>query len=102
MNWAPSTQATASTMLDLPVPLGPTTTDTPGSNSSRVRSANDLKPASFRDLRYKSHPCNCAAAHDSGHLDGSGGNRRSRPEVTYHLLHGGFGYPPQVWQSGHR
>ena len=30
---APSTQATASTMLDLPEPLGPTTTVTPGSNS---------------------------------------------------------------------
>ena len=49
--WAPSTQATASTMLDLPLPLGPTTTVTPGSNSSVVVSAKDLKPLRVRDLR---------------------------------------------------
>ena len=49
--WAPSTHATASTMLDLPLPLGPTTTVTPGSNSRVVVSAKDLKPLSVRDLR---------------------------------------------------
>src|SRR3989440_2378584 len=49
--WAPSTQATASTMLDLPLPLGPTTTVTPGSNVSVIGSANDLKPLSVSDLR---------------------------------------------------
>ena len=65
VNWEPSTQATASTMLDLPVPLGPTTTETPGSNSNRVGSANDLKPVNFSDLRYKSHPCHSAGAQDS-------------------------------------
>src|SRR2546430_3263277 len=49
--WAPSTQATASTRFDLPEPFGPTTTVTPGSNSSTVLSANDLKPRRVRDLR---------------------------------------------------
>ena len=38
-------------MLDLPEPLGPTITDTPGANSSRVRSGKDLKPFSMIDLR---------------------------------------------------
>src|SRR5207244_2407863 len=49
--WAPSTQATASTMFDLPLPLGPTTTVTPGSKSSVVVSANDLNPFRVRDFR---------------------------------------------------
>ena len=42
--WAPRTQVTASTTLDLPEPLGPTTAVTPVSNSSTVLSAKDLKP----------------------------------------------------------
>ncbi len=49
----PSTHDRASTRLDLPEPLGPTTTFTPDSNSSRVRSAKDLKPVRDRDLRCK-------------------------------------------------
>ena len=49
--WAPSTQATASTTLDLPLPFGPTTTVTPGSNSRVVGSANDLNPLRVRDFR---------------------------------------------------
>src|SRR4029079_10883805 len=48
---APSTHATASTRFDLPEPLGPTTTATPGSNSSDVLSAKDLKPLSVSDFR---------------------------------------------------
>src|ERR1700722_18101064 len=48
---APSTQVTASTTLDLPLPLGPTTTVTPGSNSSTVGSAKDLKPFMLSDFR---------------------------------------------------
>src|SRR5436305_11366366 len=39
-------------MFDLPDPLGPTTTLTPGPNSSRVRSGKDLKPFSVIDFRY--------------------------------------------------
>src|ERR1700689_1565939 len=49
--WAPSTHATASTTLDLPLPLGPTTTVTPGSNCSVEGSANDLKPLRVSDFR---------------------------------------------------
>ena len=54
--WAPSTQATASTTFDFPDPLGPTTTATPGSNSSVVRSANDLKPLTVRRFRNIAGP----------------------------------------------
>ena len=54
--WAPSTQATASTTLDFPDPFGPTTTATPGSNSSVVRSANDLKPFTFSRFRNIAGP----------------------------------------------
>ena len=43
---SPSAQSTASVTLDLPEPLGPTTTDTPGANSSWVRWGKDLKPFS--------------------------------------------------------
>ena len=53
VDWVPRTQERASTRFDLPDPLGPTTTVTPGRNSSLVRSAKDLKPATFKDLRYK-------------------------------------------------
>src|SRR5437867_7610621 len=48
---SPSTQAMASTMFDLPDPLGPTITEMPGVNSSVVLSANDLKPRAVRDRR---------------------------------------------------
>ena len=48
---SPSAHSTASVTLDLPEPLGPTITDTPGENSSRVRSGNDLKPLRVIDLR---------------------------------------------------
>src|ERR1700753_2234639 len=70
--WAPSTQVTASTTLDLPLPLGPTTTVTPGSNSSTVGSAKDLKPfmlSDFRNIgatlpeayeRWKAHTWQCS------------------------------------------
>ena len=53
---APRTQATASTRFDLPEPLGPTTTVTPGSKSSAVFSANDLKPLSVSVFRNKRAP----------------------------------------------
>ena len=54
--WAPSTHATASTTLDLPLPFGPTTTVTPGSKSRMVVSANDLNPLIVRDLRNTVQP----------------------------------------------
>ena len=57
--WAPSTQATASTTFDLPEPLGPTTTVTPGSRCIVVASANDLKPlrvSAFRNMSAATLP----------------------------------------------
>ena len=48
---APRTHAMASTTFDLPDPLGPTTTVTPGSISITVESAKDLKPLRVRDFR---------------------------------------------------
>src|SRR6185437_7023121 len=49
--WAPRTQVTASTTLDLPLPFGPTTTVIPGSNASTVGSAKDLKPFMLSDFK---------------------------------------------------
>ena len=43
-------------MFDFPDPLGPTTTQTPGSKSSVVLSAKDLKPFNVNDLRNNSAP----------------------------------------------
>src|ERR671916_1480786 len=48
---SPSAHSTASVTFDLPEPFGPTITETPGENSSRVRSGNDLKPLRVTDLR---------------------------------------------------
>src|SRR5947209_11232589 len=48
---SPIAHRTASVMLDLPDPFGPTTTLTPGPKSSWVRSGNDLKPFSVSDFR---------------------------------------------------
>ena len=49
---SPSAQRTASVMFDLPEPLGPTITLTPGANVRSVRSGKDLKPLRLIDLRY--------------------------------------------------
>ena len=48
---SPMTQANASTTLDLPEPLGPTTQVTPGSKWSVVADAKDLKPFRVNVLR---------------------------------------------------
>src|SRR3954463_4654869 len=48
---SPSTQEIASTTLDLPEPLGPTTHVMPGSRRSVVADAKDLKPLTVRLLR---------------------------------------------------
>src|SRR4051812_3412867 len=45
---SPKAQRTASEILDLPQPLGPTTAVIPGSNSTRVLSAKDLNPTISR------------------------------------------------------
>jgi len=48
---SPRTQAMASTTLDLPEPLGPTTQVMPGSSRSVVAEAKDLKPFTVRLFR---------------------------------------------------
>src|SRR6187399_1605581 len=48
---SPSAQSTASVTFDLPQPLGPTITLTPGENTSEVRSGKDLKPLIVIELR---------------------------------------------------
>src|SRR3990170_4614927 len=48
---SPITQARASTTLDFPDPLGPTTQVTPGSNWKVVADAKDLKPLRVRLFR---------------------------------------------------
>src|SRR3954466_892984 len=49
---SPITQASASTTLDLPEPLGPTMQVIPGSSWRVVAEANDLNPRRVRLLRY--------------------------------------------------
>src|ERR1700709_183442 len=61
---SPITQERASTTLDLPEPLGPTTQVIPGSKRRVVGDAKDLKPFSVRLLRCTT--CHITAA--SGYL----------------------------------
>src|SRR3954454_18952615 len=49
---SPMTQAKASTTLDLPEPLGPTTHVMPGSSCRVVEDAKDLNPRNVTLLRY--------------------------------------------------
>src|SRR6185437_3904894 len=49
---SPMTQERASTTLDLPEPLGPTTQVIPGSNRSVVAEAKDLNPRRVRLFTY--------------------------------------------------
>src|SRR3954452_25260775 len=53
---SPITHASASTTLDLPEPLGPTTQVMPGSKRSVVEDAKDLKPRNVRLFKYKRPP----------------------------------------------
>src|SRR6188768_4582956 len=53
---SPMTQARASTTLDLPDPLGPTTQVMPGSSCSVVEEAKDLNPLRVRLFRYNGAP----------------------------------------------
>ena len=48
----PEAQSSASAMFDLPDPLGPTTTATPGSRRTSTGSGNDLKPRMVIARRY--------------------------------------------------
>jgi hypothetical protein len=83
--WAPSTHEMASTTLDLPEPLGPTTTVTPGSNRSVAVSANDLKPLMVSDLRNNQSPLtNRCFGQTRGRLDSqrAGNPARGQRAVT--------------------
>src|SRR3954449_1010759 len=71
---SPSTQAIASTTLDLPDPLGPTTHVIPGSKRSVVDDAKDLKPRRVRLLR-----CTGTGLHGFG--GGEGRVQTSRPQA---------------------
>src|SRR4051794_33359579 len=53
---SPITQASASTTLDLPEPLGPTMHVMPGSSWSVVDEAKDLNPLRVRLFRYNVAP----------------------------------------------
>src|SRR5918993_3174555 len=53
---SPMTQASASTTLDFPEPLGPTTQVMPGSSCSVVADAKDLNPLRVRLFRYTQAP----------------------------------------------
>src|SRR5690349_6940642 len=53
---SPMTQASASTTLDLPEPLGPTMQVMPGSSCSVVAEAKDLNPLRVRLFRYTQAP----------------------------------------------
>src|SRR5882757_3638890 len=70
---SPMTQARASTTLDFPEPLGPTTQVIPGSKRSVVAEANDLKPRRVMLFKYTVSVCPSC---------GQGGNvslERTRP-----------------------
>src|SRR5215203_7496685 len=58
---SPMTHASASTTLDLPEPLGPTTQVMPGSSCRVVDEAKDLNPFRVRLFRYNVAP----------HIDGT-------------------------------
>src|SRR3954463_15995244 len=91
---SPRTQAMASTTLDLPEPLGPTTQVMPGSKRSVVDEAKDLKPRRVRLFR-------CTGVGSTNSADG-----RGRPPTN--LAEGGaahrpprrFAPPPLVRRGG--
>ena len=82
---SPRTHLMASTTLDLPQPLGPTTPVTSSSKENSVRSAKDLKPLSVSLARRISSqpPCRggpCRAA-PLGARDREPGPASCRPRV---------------------
>ena len=88
---SPMTQARASTTLDLPEPLGPTTQVMPGSNRSVVAEAKDLKPRRVRVLRYNDTPHPGAAVPTACHARVTGLRERvlpGQPTVSHGQAHG--------------
>src|SRR6476646_5835582 len=89
---SPSAQRSASARLLLPEPLGPTTALIPPPNSTRVRSANDLKP--WR-RSARSRAGGLIGASPDGPIDvgagGGVGRRRSRRPDRLERLERGRG-----------
>ena len=83
---SPRTHSTASEMLDLPEPLGPTMTVTPGSRTIRLRSAKDLKPLSVSDLRYNCDPSGCVPDASRSCCDAARTTHRSYHRKRFALL----------------
>ena len=54
---SPMTQRKASTRLDLPQPLGPTTPDSPGSITSSAGSTKDLNPETLIEVNCNGGFC---------------------------------------------
>src|SRR5215217_6409080 len=63
---SPITQLSASTTLDLPEPLGPTTQVMPGSKLRVVADAKDLNPRRVRLLRYNVPPLDGVCSREAG------------------------------------
>src|ERR1700733_13805224 len=87
---SPITQERASTTLDLPDPLGPTTQVMPGSRRSVVADANDLKPRRGRDFRYT---CPLLPRNDPAERPSLEGHRPGRPGAGKRAATGGPGAP---------
>src|SRR4249919_1416814 len=76
---SPMTQARASTTLDLPEPLGPTTQVIPGSSWSVVDEAKDLNPLSVRLFRYNGAPSpGGMSGHETARLQRCAGEAQHR------------------------
>src|SRR6187399_2966218 len=69
---SPITQASASTTLDLPEPLGPTMQVMPGSSWSVVEEAKDLNPFRVRLFRYNAMLLVSGDRSLAGALEGAG------------------------------
>ena len=76
---SPIAHSTASVMFDLPEPLGPTTTETPGAKSSLVRSGKDLKPLSVTERRCIGYVDSSSATTRGVHAGAATPARSARP-----------------------
>src|SRR4051812_25909025 len=108
---SPRTQAIASTTLDLPEPLGPTTHVMPGSKRSVVDEAKDLKPRRVRLFRCTGWAPRRGQANRSAEAGKAAPNvaevsaRRGQPRRNNSVVNGGgqrgavSGGPPDKGQT---
>src|SRR5687767_7959597 len=78
---SPITQLSASTTLDLPEPLGPTTQVMPGSKLRVVAEAKDLNPRKVKLLRYNVPPLDGVSSGDDPAAEGRPHCNRRRPKL---------------------